>query len=498
MPTGILALDQGTSGSRAIVIDREGRVLGAAAQDFPQHFPQPGYVEHDPYDILNSQMRAAREAIVAAGLVPSDIAAVGITNQRETTILWDRTTGKPVANAIVWQDRRTADRCEALRANGIDDLVRDRTGLVLDPYFSATKIGWLLDDVPGLRARAERGEIAFGTVDSWLVWHLTGGKRHVTDVTNAARTMLFDIHTLRYDDELLAAFDVPLALMPEVLPCVADFGTALADALGAAIPITGVAGDQHAALFGQSCTAAGDAKCTYGTGSFVMLNTGARRVRSDLGIIATIGYALGPGDVSYALEGSIFSAGATVQWLRDGLGIIASAGELEALARSVPDSDDVFLVPAFSGLGAPYWDPFARAALVGMTRGTTKAHVARAALDSMALQTADVVAAMQDAAGLSLDRIVVDGGVAVNDFAMQLQADHLGCTVARPENVEATALGAGFFAGLGCGLWSDVRALPVTRALPRLFHPALAARSRERIRNRWHLAVERSRNWALP
>ena len=496
MPPVILALDQGTTSSRALVVDRESRILGAAANEFPQHFPQPGYVEHDPYDILDSQIDAARRALANAGLTASDVAAVGITNQRETTILWDRETGKPVANAIVWQDRRTAERCDALRARGVERLVRERTGLVLDPYFSATKIGWLLDSIDGLRERAERGTIAFGTVDSWLIWNLTAGARHVTDVTNAARTMLFDIRTLQYDEELLAAFDVPRAMLPDVLPCVADFGSTTASVLGAPVRIAGVAGDQHAALFGQACFETGLAKCTYGTGSFVVLNTGDRLVRGDAGTISTIGYALGSDSIAYALEGSIFSTGATVQWLRDGLGIISGASELEALARTVDDSDDVFLVPAFAGLGAPYWDPYARAALVGMTRGTTKAHIARAALDSIAFAVADVVSTMEDAAGFALAELRVDGGVSNNDFAMQLQSDYLGANVVRSQNVESTALGAAYFAGLGSGYWSSEAQLRTQHAAGATFSPRIGPTDRETRCARWREAVERSRDWA--
>ncbi len=492
----ILALDQGTTSSRAVVFDARGRALGFDQREFPQHFPQPGWVEHDPAEIWTSQLAVARGALRNAGLAAADVAAIGITNQRETTILWERATGKPVANAIVWQDRRTAERCDELRAQGVGELVTAQTGLLLDPYFSATKIGWLLDAVDGLRARAEAGEIAFGTVDSWLIWNLTGGGRHVTDATNASRTMLFDIHRLAWSYELLGAFGIPRAILPEVLPCTADFGTTTVEQLGGAIRIAGVAGDQQAALVGQAGFTAGLAKNTYGTGSFVVLNTGERIVRSEHGLLATIAFAFEPGRATYALEGSVFVTGAAVQWLRDGLGIIERSSDVERLAREVSDSGDCFFVPAFAGLGAPYWDPYARGAIVGITRGTTRAHVARAALDAMAYQTADVVAAMERDAGVTLSELRVDGGASANDLTMQFQADLLGVPVSRPAVVETTALGAAYLAGLQVGLWPDVETVGRQWREAARFMPSMDAPRRAELLGRWRRAVERSRGWA--
>jgi glycerol kinase len=492
----ILALDQGTTSSRAVVFGPGGDVHGFDQREFPQHFPQPGWVEHDPLDIWRSQLGVARGALRNASLSAADVAAIGITNQRETTILWDRATGEPVHNAIVWQDRRTAPLCEQLRARGFQEIVRAQTGLLLDPYFSATKIAWLLDNVDGLRAQAEAGEIAFGTVDSWLIWNLTGGARHVTDVTNASRTMLFDIHRLCWSDELLAAFGIPRALLPEVLPCTAEFGTTDVAHFGGAIRITGVAGDQQAALVGQAGFESGLAKNTYGTGSFVVLNTGDRVVRSEQGLLSTVAFAFEPGRATYALEGSIFVTGAAVQWLRDGLGIIERSSDVEPLAREVDDSGDCFFVPAFTGLGAPYWDPHARGTLVGITRGTTRAHLARAALDAMAYQTADVVFAMERDAGLRLAELRVDGGASANALAMQFQADVLGVPVVRPACIETTALGAAYLAGLQAGFWSDVDTVARQWREDARFSPGMATERRGALLNRWHRAVERSRDWA--
>jgi glycerol kinase len=489
----ILALDQGTTSSRAVVFDGDGRVVAFDQREFTQHFPQPGWVEHDPHEIWETQLEVARGALRNAQLSASDVVAVGITNQRETTILWDRVSGKPVANAIVWQDRRTAEACDVLRARGVDELVRARTGLLLDPYFSATKIAWLLDHVPRLRSRAEAGEIAFGTVDSWLIWNLTGGARHVTDVTNASRTMLFDIRELRWSDELLAAFDVPRALLPEVLPCTAEFGTTIAEHFGGWIRIAGVAGDQQAALVGQAGFAPGIAKNTYGTGSFVVLNTGDRIVRSEHGLLATVAFAFEPRRATYALEGSIFVTGAAVQWLRDGLGIIQRSSDVEALAREVTDTGGCFFVPAFTGLGAPYWDPYARGTIVGITRGTTRAHLARAALDAMAYQTADVVAAMELDAGLRLAELRVDGGASANDLVMQRQADLLGVPVLRPACLETTALGAAALAGLQSGFWPDLDAVASMWHADARFTPALSAAERDAQLTGWRRAVLTSR-----
>jgi glycerol kinase len=494
--SAILALDQGTTSSRAIVFDADGRALGFDQREFPQLFPQPGWVEHDPAEIWASQLAVARGALRNARLSAADVAAIGITNQRETTILWERATGKPVANAIVWQDRRTAPLCDELRERGLGELVTAQTGLVLDPYFSATKIAWLLDSVDGLRARAEAGEVAFGTVDSWLIWNLTGGSRHVTDVTNASRTMLFDIHRLAWSDELLAAFGIPRAILPDVLPCTADFGLTAVAHFGAAIRIAGVAGDQQAALVGQAGFDAGLAKNTYGTGSFVVLNTGDRVVRSEHGLVATVAFAFEPGRATYALEGSIFVTGAAVQWLRDGLGIIERSSDVERLAREVSDSGDCLFVPAFAGLGAPYWDPYARGTVVGITRGTTRAHLARAALDAMAYQTADVVAAMERDAAVVLTELRVDGGASANDLTMQFQADVLGVPVSRPAVVETTALGAAYLAGLQVGFWGDVATVARQWREEARFVPAMDVSRRAELLGRWRRAVERSRGWA--
>ena len=492
----VLSLDQGTTSSRAIVFDTRGDIVAFDQREFPQHFPQPGWVEHDPRDIWRSQLDVARGALRTASLSAADVVAIGITNQRETTILWDRASGEPVHNAIVWQDRRTAPLCEDLRARGFGELVTAQTGLLLDPYFSATKIAWLLDNVEGLRRRAEAGKIAFGTVDSWLIWNLTGGARHVTDVTNASRTMLFDIHRLQWSDELLAAFGIPRALLPEVLPCTAEFGTTAVAHLGGAVRITGVAGDQQAALIGQAGFAPGLAKNTYGTGSFVVLNTGDRVVRSEQGLLSTVAFAFEPGRATYALEGSIFVTGAAVQWLRDGLGVIEHSSDVERLARDVDDSGDCFFVPAFTGLGAPYWDPHARGTIVGITRGTTRAHLARAALDAMAYQTADVVAAMERDAGIRLAELRVDGGASANGLAMQFQADVLGVPVVRPACIETTALGAAYLAGLQAGYWGDVETVARQWREDARFTPAMDAARRSALLSRWHRAVERSRDWA--
>ena len=492
----ILALDQGTTSSRAIVFDAQGTIVAFDQQEFAQHFPQPGWVEHDADDIWSSQLATARNALRNARLSAADVVAIGITNQRETTILWDRATGRPVARAIVWQDRRTAPLCAELTARGLGETVTAQTGLLIDPYFSGTKIAWLLDHVAGLRARAEAGEIAFGTVDAWLIWNLTGGQRHVTDVTNASRTMLFDIHRLQWSEELLRALNIPASLLPEVLPSSADFGTTATDHFGGAIPIGGVAGDQQAALVGQAGFAPGMAKNTYGTGSFGVLNTGEHVVRSTQGLLATIAFALEPGKATYALEGSIFVTGAAVQWLRDGLGLFERSDEIEALARQVDDTGDCYFVPAFTGLGAPYWDPFARGTIVGITRGTTRAHLARAALEAMAYQTADVIAAMERDAGVPLTELRVDGGASANDLTMQFQADVLGVPVSRPAIIETTALGAAYLAGLQRGYWADMQTLAKQWREDKRFAPQMPAQRREALLGRWRAAVERSRGWA--
>jgi len=499
--TYILALDQGTTSSRALLFDRSGSVVAMAQQEFTQHFPQAGWVEHDAMEIWRTQLAVAREALARAGLSAAQLRALAITNQRETTVLWDRRSGEPVAPAIVWQDRRTAGACDALRRRGLAARIQRKTGLVLDAYFSATKLQWLLDHVPGARARAAAGELAFGTIDSWLLWQLTGGRVHATDASNAARTMLFNIHSLQWDEELLRLFRIPRAVLPAVRPSSGVFGETDAGLLGAAVPIAGIAGDQQAATFGQACFAPGMAKNTYGTGCFMLMNTGTAAVTSRHQLLGTVAW-VGPGaglelrQACYALEGSVFMAGATIQWLRDGLQIIRSAAEVEALAASVPDTGDVYLVPAFAGLGAPDWDGHARGTLLGMTRGTTRAHIARAALEAIALQTADVFHAMGQDAGVPLRELRVDGGASRNDLLLQLQADLLGVPVVRPRVTETTALGAAYLAGLATGQWSGADELTAQWQVERRFEPQLAPALREAKRARWREAVQRARGWA--
>ena len=486
----ILALDQGTTSSRAILFDELGRPSGVAQREFPQHFPSPGRVEHDPNDILDSQLAVMRQMLAAA---PGEIAALGITNQRETTILWDRRTGKAVSPAIVWQDRRTAGRLRALRTPDLDATVRAKTGLVLDPYFSASKLQWLLENVPGTMDDARAGRLAFGTVDSWLIYHLTGGKVHATDVTNASRTLLYNIHSQRWDEDLLDLFAIPANVLPEVLPSSGCFGMTT-DGL----PITGVAGDQHAALFGQGCHRPGQAKNTYGTGCFMLMNTGAP-VASRHGLLTTPAWALSDGDstrVTFALEGSIFTAGAVVQWLRDQLGFIGRASEVEELAGSVADSDGVMLVPAFAGLGAPDWDPEARGAILGLTRGSGKAHIARAALDAIAFQVGDVLEAMTSDSGMPLAALRVDGGAAANNLLLQIQADILGVPVERPVVLETTAYGAASLAALGVGLLGSLDEMTSHWQLDRRFEPRIGADERASLKTRWRQAKDRSKGWA--
>ncbi len=494
----MLALDQGTTSSRAIVFDERGAIRGVDQREFPQHFPKPGWVEHDPGDIWRSQLETARGALRNAAIVASDVAAVGITNQRETTLLWDRATGMPVHNAIVWQDRRTAPLCEDLKRAGFEPTFRAKTGLLLDPYFSGTKLAWLLDNVAGARARAERGELAFGTVDTWLVWNLTGGAAHVTDYTNASRTLLFDLAALDWSDDLLDALRVPRSVLPRALPSLGAFGTALPEMLGAPLAISGVAGDQHAALVGQAGFSRGLAKNTYGTGSFLVLNTGSEIVPSTSGLLTTVAYATEAGAASYALEGSIFVTGAAVQWLRDGLGIIETSADVEALAARAADNGGVYFVPAFTGLGAPHWDPYARGAIFGLTRGSTREHVARAALEAMAYQTVDVVRAMERDAGIALEELRVDGGAATNDLSMQFVADVLGVDVVRPRVTETTALGAAYLAGIAAGVWRDTADVAQHWQEARRFAPRMEASERERLLAEWHRAVERAKGWSLP
>jgi glycerol kinase len=496
-PPVILALDQGTTGSTALVVDGDGQVCGRGYAELPQHYPQPGWVEHDPEAIWQTTVAALGQALAHAGAEGSEVAAIGITNQRETTILWERATGRPIANAIVWQCRRTAAFCDRLRADGVEPEVREKTGLLLDAYFSGTKIRWLLDAVPGARACAERGELCFGTVDSWLLWKLTGGAVHATDPSNASRTLCFDINRLAWDEGLAKILGVPMAIFPEVRPSAGVFGeTARGGPLPAGIPVAGIAGDQQAALFGQSCREPGMAKNTYGTGCFLLLNTGERLVRSARGLLTTVAWTIG-GVTHYALEGSVFIAGAAVQWLRDGLGIIGSAAETEGLAASVPDTGGVYLVPAFVGLGAPYWDPYARGTIVGLTRGTSRAHLVRAALEAIAHQSRDVLDTMAEEAGVDIRTLRVDGGAAANNFLCQFQADLLDVPVLRPSVTETTGLGAAYLAGVGAGLWTPAD-LAARWQLEREFTPRMAEAARAAARAGWRRAVERSRAWVEP
>ena len=494
----ILSLDQGTTSSRAILFDRDGHVVATAQREFRQSFPQPGWVEHDATEIWQTQLGVMQDVLARQGAGASQVAAIGVTNQRETTVLWDRRTGEPVAPAIVWQDRRTASVCAALRAKGKAGWIQERTGLLPDAYFSATKLAWLLDQVPGARARADRGELAFGTVDSWLVWKLTGGRVHATDASNASRTLLFNLQTLRWDPALLRLFDIPASVLPQVVPSSGVLGETEPALLGAPVPIAGLAGDQQAALFGQACFAPGMAKNTYGTGCFMLMNTGESPVSSRHQLLTTVawqGPKGAPHRTAYALEGSVFMAGATVQWLRDGLQIIQAADEVGPLAASVADTGDVYLVPAFAGLGTPDWDGHARGTLVGMTRGTTRAHIARAALEAIALQTADVFGAMAKDSGIELKELRVDGGASRSDLLMQMQADFLGVPVVRPRVTETTALGAACLAGLATGFWGGADEITARWATDRRFEPSLPDSERSRRLARWRQAVERSRGW---
>ena len=496
----ILALDQGTSSSRAVLFDHSGGIAALAQQEIRQIYPQPGWVEHDARDIWAAQLAVARQCLQKIPV--AQVLAIGITNQRETTLLWDRKTGAPVANAIVWQDRRTAARCDQLRNEGYAGLIQQKTGLVLDAYFSATKLEWLLNNVAGVRARAENGELAFGTMDAWLVWNLTGGRVHVTDVSNASRTLLFNLHSMQWDDELLRLFNIPVSVLPRVVASSGVVAETDAALLGATIKIAGIAGDQQAATFGQACLSPGMAKNTYGTGCFMLMNTGSQPVASSNQLLTTVGWRIGASSDSdrlldsYCLEGSVFTAGATIQWLRDGLQIIESTSQVEALAATVPDSGDVYLVPAFAGLGTPHWDPYARGALLGLTRGSTRAHIARAALEAIALQSADVFAAMSLDAGLALQELRVDGGASRNNLLMQMQADFSGVPVVRPQVTETTALGAAYLAGLAIGFWADTLEIVAQWRVDRRFEPQMSKPARTDKLARWHKAVERSRSWA--
>jgi glycerol kinase len=492
MRTHLLALDQGTTSSRALLLDQVGNVTAVAQREFEQIFPQAGWVEHNPIEIWSTQVGVVAEVISRSGIKAQDIAAIGITNQRETTIVWDRITGDPVYNAIVWQDRRTASLCDKLKRDGLEDLVQEKTGLVIDPYFSGTKVAWILDKVPGARQRAERGELAFGTVDSWLVWKLTEGAVHVTDETNASRTMLFNIHTGDWDDQLLKKLDVPRSMLPWVKSSSEVYGECAGPLAG--VPIAGIAGDQQSALFGQMCHHPGMVKNTYGTGCFMLMNTGEVPVRSKNKLLTTVAWRLG-GATCYALEGSVFVAGAVVQWLRDGLQIIRSSSEVEDLASSVPDSGDVYIVPAFAGLGAPHWDPYARGAVIGVTRGTTQAHLARAALEGIAFQVADILLAMEADAGIRLTELRVDGGASNNNLLMQFQADLLGIPVVRAKNIETTALGSAYLAGLAVGYYRSIDEIASQWAHDRIFEPSVSADRREALRARWNKALARSKSW---
>ena len=488
----LLALDQGTTSSRALVIDESGKVVAVAQKEFTQIFPQPGWVEHDPNEIWASQIGVAADALGRAGVSAKDVAAIGITNQRETAVVWDRKTGEPVHNAIVWQDRRTAGICDKMKADGLESMITQKSGLVIDAYFSGTKVQWLLDNVPGARDKANRGELAFGTIDSWLIWKLTGGKVHVTDQSNASRTMLLNIYTRSWDDELLKALNVPRSMLPEVKGSSEVYGESTGILAG--VPIAGIAGDQQSALFGQMCTKPGMAKNTYGTGSFMLMNTGTEGVTSKNKLLTTIAWGRA-GQTEYALEGSVFITGAVVQWLRDGLKIIRTAPEVEELAASVPDNGGVYFVPGFVGLGAPHWDPYARGTIVGLSRGSTAAHIARAAVEGIAYQVADILLAMTADSGVKLAELRVDGGAAKNDLLMQFQADILGIPVVRPKETETTALGSAYLAALAVGYYKSLEELASHWAIDRTFQPKMSADQREKLQSEWNKALSRAKGW---
>ncbi len=490
----ILALDQGTTSSRAILFNHAGSIVGVAQEEFEQLFPKPGWVEHDPKDIWASQLATARKVLKDSGVKASDVKAIGITNQRETTVVWDRRTGEPVYNAIVWQDRRTAGACDALRASGKTKLFQEKTGLVLDAYFSGTKVQWILDNVSGARALADQGHLAFGTIDSWLIWNLTGGKTHVTDASNASRTLLCNIHSVAWDTELCQILDVPTSLLPEIVSSSAVVAHTDSDLLGAAIPIAGIAGDQQAALFGQGCLEAGMVKNTYGTGCFMLMNTGTKPVPSTNNLLTTIAWQI-DGKTEYALEGSVFIGGAVVQWLRDGLEFVGASSEIEALAMEVESSDGVVMVPAFTGLGAPHWDAYARGTIFGLTRGSTKAHIARAALESIAFQVSDVIHAMEKDAGIGLAELRVDGGASANDLLMQFQADVLQTSVIRPKILETTALGAAFLAGLAVSFWKDSDEVNAYWQVDETFHPSKMDDKMKGMMRNWERALDRTKGW---
>lgn len=488
----ILSLDQGTTSSRAILFNESGEMMSSAQKEFKQYYPNPGWVEHDPAEIWNTQLEVARAAIEKLGISAEDVAAIGITNQRETTILWDKRNGKPVHNAIVWQCRRTAPTCDSLKEAGWADKIREKTGLLIDAYFSGTKIRWILQNVPEAKELAKSGNLLFGTIDTWLIWNLTGGQVHATDYSNASRTMLFNIHTLEWDKEILELLEIPASILPEVRPSSGVFGNTLPLLFGAAIPVAGVAGDQQAALFGQACFSPGTAKNTYGTGGFLLMNTGDTPVSSKNGLVTTIAWGLG-GKITYALEGSIFVAGAAIQWLRDELKLISSAAETEGLCKEVPDTCGVYLVPAFVGLGAPYWDPYARGVLTGLTRGANRSHIVRATVESMAYQTYDVLHAMEQDAGIPLAELRVDGGAAANSFLLQFQSDITGVPVLRPSTLETTALGAAYLAGLAVGYWDDLTEIRRNWQVSAAFNPELSQEKAKEKVNGWHHAVKQAR-----
>ena len=490
----VMALDAGTTSNRAIIFDVDSKIVGVAQKEFTQHFPQPGWVEHDAEEIWSSMHEVMREALEQSGLVASDIAAIGITNQRETTVIWDRTTGRPIYNAIVWQSRQTANICEDLKRQGLVDEFQEKTGLVIDAYFSGTKVKWILDHVEGARARAEKGELAFGTIDTWLLWKLTGGKEHKTDYSNASRTLMFNIKTLEWDEALLKHLTVPKSLLPEVRPSSEVYGHTVPSVIGASVPVAGMAGDQQSALFGQNCFSPGEAKNTYGTGCFLLMNTGTDICMSKNGLVTTIAWGL-DGKVEYALEGSIFVGGSAIQWLRDGLRLVDSAPDSEWVAKKVPDAGGVYMVPAFVGLGAPYWDMNARGMIIGLTRGTTKAHIVRATLDSLAYQTRDVLGSMEADSGNRLAALKVDGGAVANNLLMQFQADLLGVPVDRPQITETTALGAAYLAGLATGVWASKEDLKKSWQLDTRFTPALDKKDADKLYKGWKKAVKHAANW---
>ena len=491
----IMSLDSGTTSNRCILFDHTGSICSVAQKEFTQIFPQPGWVEHDADEIFSTQLEVAKQALANVGATAADIAAIGITNQRETTVVWNKFTGKPIHNAIVWQCRRTAAYCDALREEGLVDTVREKTGLVIDPYFSGTKIRWILENVPGAREQAENGELLFGTVETWLIWKLTKGRIHVTDYSNASRTMLFNINTLRWDDEILTKLEIPASMLPQPKPSSCVYGSTAAEFFGAPIPIAGAAGDQQAALFGQTCFEPGASKCTYGTGAFLLMNTGSKPILSRNGLVTTIAWGIGE-EVTYALEGSIFIAGAAIQWLRDELRFIESAADSEYMAQKVRDTNGCYVVPAFTGLGAPYWDAYARGAIIGLTRGVNKYHIVRATLDSMTYQTNDVLSAMEADSGIKLAALKVDGGASANNYLVQTQSDVSGAPVLRPQCVETTAMGAAYLAGLAVGYWNDLEEIRRNWAVDRNFSPKISPDEREKRLRGWKKAVRCTMDWA--